>query len=421
MTSQGSMVAHAEAQNRKTDVDPMKASWMILEQWDKRTVKTILVYEGRKLCIRNEAHELDAMGHLAATWWPIDNCGYGMGLGRIIGSDQRIEQGVLNEALKMIAYPLNAPLIVDRGTNAPTQNVIARMGGIWQLDVPPGGDVRKSVGFLEMPPVPDDAWRVIAMAQQEAEHISGADQAFQQGNVPGPRSSATRTAAGVNRVSMMSDQSVADPVESFAQGVIIPTIMFLVKMVKEKMPLQEIRDILSDKHAAIITTEIAMDQFLDAEFEVDVLAGAKLAAKASIMQLIPFFLQLAQQPQLLDYLHQRGETIDFSVIEKLFMQASELTQQPDIFRKLSLRELKMVKAFNPGAQKVQQTILAEKMKGDNKVREIHEQGQTDLANKAAEIAMQRTADGIPLTRAAGLVQRADDKDILQNGVPGIAG
>ena len=417
MTSQGSMVVHAEAGNKQTQVDPLTAPLLLLEQWDTRTVKTILVYDGRKLTIRNEEHEFDSLLHPTATWWPIDNCGYGMGIGRINSSDQRINQGVLNEALKMVAYPMNAPLLVPRGENAPTQNTIARLGGFLQVDIPPGGDIRKGMAFLETPPVPADAWKMLEFSQVGGEELSGASAQAQQGNVGGPGSSFVRTATGASRVAGMSDQNVADPVDSFANGVIIPLVEFIVQCVKTKMPLAEIREILSEKHAKLIEEAVDFDQWLDATFEVDVLAGQKLAARAGIQQLIPFFLQLAQQPQLLDYLHQRGETIDFGVIEDLFMQVGDLSQQPDIFRPLTPRERVAIKQMNPGVQKVVGQMQLEQQKGQNKQAEIQKKGEVDMANKAAEIAMQHTADGIPLTRATGLVERAQDEEMLRHGIP----
>lgn len=417
MTTSGSMVAHAEGRNRSTDKSPLHQSLMIIEQWDKRTVKTILEYDGRKLTIRDEEHDADFSFHVTATWYPIDNCGYGMGVGRLVGPDQRINQGVINESLKMLAYPFNAPLVYTRGENAPTQNVINRMGGFWPVDTPPGGDVRKAVGFLDMPKIPEEAWKMLDLSQRGSEELSGANSAFQQGNLPGPGSSAARTATGANRIAGMSDQGVADPVESFACGVIVPVIQFLVNMVKLKMPLEEIRAILSAKHAAVIETNIAMDSFVTAEFEVDVLAGQKLAAKAGIQQLIPFFLQIVQQPQLLEYLHQRGETVDFKVIMDLLLQVSELTQQPDVFRPLSPRERAMLKQMNPGMQKLQGSLAVEKLKGQNKKEEIGTKGQVDLATKAAETVMAHTADGIPLERAAGLVERSEDVQALKNGLP----
>lgn len=419
LTAQGSMVTHAEGENRQTDFNPLDKPLMMLEQWDCETVKTLLCYEDRKLIIRNEEHDLGSMCHPTAGWWPIDNCGYGMGIGRINSGDQRINQGVLNECLKMIAYPFNAPCLVKRGDNAPTQNVIAGLAKFWQVDTPPDGDVRKSAAFMPMPEIPPEAWKMLDLSQRGGEEVSGADNQLAQGNRGGPGSSAVRTATGVNRISNMTDQNIADPVDSVAEGIIIPLIEFLIRMVKLKMPLQEIRDILSAKHAAVIETAIKQEQFLDAEFEVSVLAGQKLAAKQGIQQLIPLFLQILQQPQLLEYLHQRGETIDFTVMMDLMMQVSELQQQPDIFRPLTDEEKQQVQQANPGVQKVQGALAVEAAKGKNKKDEIQTKGEVDLANKMAETAAAKVADGIPLELAEGREERLQDQQILSGGLPDV--
>jgi hypothetical protein len=418
MSANGSMVAHAEGRNKSTSADPLKTPMMMIEEWDTQTVKTILCYEGRTLLIRNEQHDFNSSAHVAATWWPIDNNGYGMGIGRLNGPDQRINQGVINASLKMIAYPFNAPLLYQRGENAPTQNIIARLGGMFGVDVPAGGDVRKAMAFMDMPKIPDDAWKMLAYSQETAEDTSGANKQFQQGNLGGPGSSAGRTATGAGRIAAMSDQNVADPIDSVSQGVIIPVIQFLVDQVRLRMPLEEIRDILSEKHAKVIQKAIDEDNFLEATFEVDVLAGQKLAARAGIQQLIPFLLQIVQQPQLLQFLHQKGWTVDFKVMLDLLLQVSELTQQPDIFRLLTDDEKKALQqTLNPEAQKLRSAVEIEKVKGMNKQAEIEKQSEADLGLKAAETVMAHASNGIPLSRAAGLVERAEDVDALKNGLP----
>lgn len=416
MTAQGSSVTHAEGRNRQMSEDPLLKPVIMVERWNCDIVQTLISYEGRHLVIRNEEHDLGMDPHGACNWWNIDNCGYGMGIGRLNGPDQRINQGVTNECLKMLAYPMNAPIVHDRGVNAPTQNVIQRFGGFWPLDLPPGADVRKAVAYLETPAIPTDAFKFLEISQQSAQDISGADRAMMQGNIGSPGSSAARTATGANRVANKADDSIADPVDAVADGVIVPTILFLVKMVKEKMPIEEIRRILKKDKAQIILKAIEEEQFLNAEFEVDVLAGQRLAAKAGIQQLIPFMLQVVQQPQLLQFLHEEGKTIDFDVMLDLFLQVSELTQQPDIFRAMTPKELQQQQQANPVAQKVQGAAALEQAKTQGKVQQIQAKGEVDLGNKAAELAMQKTSDGLPLERAEGLVERGADEKILQQGL-----
>jgi len=421
MSAQGSVVEHAAARNRSTSVDPLLQPLLLISRWDERTVKEILVYDGRKLTIRNEEHDCDSMCHTACIWWPIENSGYGMGIGRLVGPDQRVDQGTLNAALKLLAFPMNAPILYAAGSeNAPTQNTILRLGGYQAVDPGPSGDVRKAMAFMEMPAIPADAWRMIEMMRADSQDLSGADSQLQRG-IPNGRQGIGRSSFGAQRLATMSDEEIADPVDAFAEGVIVPFVKFIIHMVKTKIPIPELRKILNSKKAKEIIKSIDMDSFLGEEFEVTVLAGQKLAIRKAIQQLLPFFLQIVQQPQLMQFLHERGETVDFKVVMDLLMQASELAQQPDIFRALTADEKKMVQQMNAGVQRIQQAVVQERAKGQARDQNIRTQGEVDLGNKAAEIALQHTADGIPLEHAIGLTERAEDVAALRQGLPDIVG
>lgn len=418
LSSQGSMGTHAAARNRQTSVDPLSMPLLLLERWDGRTVKTILCYDSEQLVIRNEEHDNESMCHTSCTWWPIENSGYGMGVGRLVGPDQRVDQGTLNAALKMIAYPMNAPILYARGSeNAPTQNTINQLGGYQAVDAGASGDVRKAMAFMEMPGVPTDAWKAIEMSRASAENISGADAQMAQGSLNG-KQGATRSSFGAQRMAAMSDQNIADPVDSFAQGVLIPVIEWLIRMIKTRMPIAEIRQILSAKYTAAVLDKIFHDQFLAAEFEVTVLAGQKLAAKQGIQQVIPFYLQLLEQPQILEYYHQIGKTVDFAAMEDIFMAVSELTQQPDIIRDMTPRERVQYKNNNPNMQKVQAATAVEQQRGKNKLAEVTAKGRVDLTNKLAETAMEKMGGGTELALAAGRLERNDDQAALSGGLPG---
>lgn len=419
-TSQSGGVAHAQADQVQSSVNPFDRPLMIIEQWTDNNVHALLCYDGRYLTIRNESHSLGRIPHMTAVWWAIENAGYGIGTGRLTAGDQRINQGVLNEALKMIAYPMNAPIITRRGDNAPTQNTIVGLGRWLSLDIPPGEDVRKAAAYLDTPEIPPDAWRMIAMSQQSGEDLTGANSTFAQGNLGGPGSSAARTATGAGRIASKADENIADPVDAVVEGVIVPFIEFLITMVKERMPLQEIRDILSEKFAAAIIDAIDFEQFLNARFEVDVLAGQRLQAKAGIQQLIPFMLQITQQPQILEYLHQRGETVDFKAMLDLFIQVSELQQQPDIFRPLTDQEKQQIGATNPNAARAAASAQVEQIKGQNQQAAIKAKGEVDLTNKAAEIAMEKAAGAGALERAQGLEERKTDEHLLERGSSNMA-
>ena len=419
-TNQSSVVAHAEGEQRQMSADPLQKPYALITQWGAERVETLWCVEGRYITIRNEEHDIgDHALHYTMNWWNIPNMGYGIGIGRLNSGDQRMEQGVLNEVLKMIGMWFNTPLLVRRGLNAPTQNVVAGLGTFLAVDTAPGEHVRDAAAYIDKPAIPKEAWTVYTEAKQGGQDLVGANATTMQGNLGGPGSSAMRTATGVQRVGGKADENVAGPVRQ--QGNCLERfIYFLIDIVRLKMPLAEIRQILSKKFSKEIIDEIDFEKLLGAEFMVNVLAGQRMMARAAIQQLIPFLLQIIQQPQALEALHQTGRTINFEAIEGLFIRMSELDGNADnIYRLMTPQEMQTYKQMNPAAQKVQGQLAVEDKRGQNKIAETQAKGEVEQTNKLTEIAAEHVAGAIPLERAEGLYARGEDLNILKNGVPGI--
>lgn len=415
--AQTSNTFHAEGAQRQTTLNPFQRPLLLLTRWSEDQAISILEYDGRKLCIRNDEHDLgDHALHYTMNWWNIPNALWGMGVGRLNSGDQRMEQGVLNEVLKMIGMWFNTPLMIRRGENAPTQNVIAGLGTFWQVDAGPDGDVRKAAAYADKPMIPAEAWRVYELAQQGGEDLVGANATTMQGNLQGPGSSAMRTAAGVNRVGSKADENISTPVDHLS-WVVERFIYFLIDMVRLKMPVSEIRSILSKKYSKEVLKTIDMEEFLNAEFMVDVLAGQKLLAKAAILQIIPFLLQILQQPQIMDGLHETGRTIDFDAIEEKFLRLSELEGDDSIFRQMTPKERALFRSMSQQGQKLGQSIAVERVKGDEKRKSIAAQTQGNITEKLAETAAEHAGGAVPLERAEGFQERDTDKALLGGGVP----
>lgn len=419
MNTESAVILHAAGEQRDSSANPFLKPLMKIAYWTPESVIEVLVYDSRKKVIRNEKHSLGdfALG-ATATWWNIDNSGYGIGIGRLNAGDQRMDQGVLNEVLKMIAFPMNAPLIYNTASgNAPTQQVVTSLGTMWGINAP-NGDIRKELMWMQPPTIPAEAWKIYELGQQGGEDLVGASAAIMQGQLGGPGSSAGRTATGINRLGSKADENVSGQI-SHIEGIIQRWIQFLWKMVIERMPIAEIREILSAKFGSAILSEIDAEEFLSAKFEIKILCGQKLAAKAAITQMIPFLLQMVQQPQLLEFLHQKGDTINFEVIEKLFMQMSELQGREDIIVKLTDAQMQMIQQQNPGAIKMQGQATMEKLKGQNKLQEIQAQGTQAIQRTVVDHALAHVTGDVPLDLAEARLQRNTDMSELQSGVPGV--
>jgi hypothetical protein len=422
MESNSAVVFHAEGEHEQTNADPTLRPLMRLKYSTKEKIVEVLCFQGRRKTIRNGAHDLRdfALG-VTANWWNIDNSGYGMGIGRLNAGDQRMDQGVLNEVLKMIGYWTNAPLMYDSASgNEPTQNVVMGLGTLWGVNAGASGDIRKVLAYVPKPEIPPEAWKIYTLGKEGGEDLVGANATTMQGNT-GPGSTALKTATGVNRLGNKADDNVAEPISNI-EGVLVRWYRFLWWIVQTKMPIAEIRQILSKKYADTVINKIDPERLVCAEFNIKILAGQKLAAKASIQQLIPFMLQLLQQPQLMEFMHQKGKTINFSAIEKIFMRVSELQGAEDIIVDLTPEEMQQVQATNPAAQRTQSAAAIEALRGKNKLQEISAKGETDtnlaVVRAAADKAAERLQGPTQFEEAEARNERNTDLSELQNGVPG---
>jgi hypothetical protein len=413
----GAMVLHASGEEKNTSANPFEHPFMKVARWDGENVFEILIYNGRKKTIRNEAHDIGdfAFGG-SATWWNIPNSGYGMGIGRLNAGDQRMDQGVLNEVLKMIAYWTNAPMAYNSADgNAPTQNMVMGLATLWGINAGPGGDVRKSLGYIEKPPIPKEAFQIYELGKSGGEDLVGANSGAMQGNITGTQGIA-RTAAGVNRASSQSDAQVAGPISN-NEIVMTRWYQFLWKMAREEMPIKEIREILSDKFSDAVMKTLDAGLMMDAKFNIKILAGQKLAAKAAILQLIPFLMQLTAQPQLMQFNHEIGKTVNYGAIEKLFIRLSELAGwEESIFVDMTPEQQQAFQQNNPAMQRTQAQLAVEQAKGANKQKEIMAQGAQNIQETLVDKALDHVEGAVPLDLAEARLARNTDMRELQNGV-----
>jgi hypothetical protein len=415
----GSVVSHAEERSRPTTADPLGQPMMMLERHDKSRVMTCLCFNSRTVTIRNDKHRLGRIPHFTANWRSKLNTGWGMGMGKLVGGDQRIEQGTLDHALNLLAYQANPAILHIMGQNAPTGNRTIRAGGFFAVT---GDDVRKAMGVMEMPKIPPEAWQMIQYSKTSSEETSGADATFMQGQLQGKGSSAARTATGAGRIAAKADSRVQTPVENIELGLLVPFLYMLVDMCKIYMPTKEVLQILNGKLAAEIMKDFDADEFMSAEIQIEMLAAAKLAAKVAMAQQLPYLMEIFQQPQLLQQLHNEGKTISLDTILDVLFQVSEFRIEDQIIVPMTDQEKQMVLTMNAPNAKVQEATTVEKIKGDNALNLADRKSQNDLATTVAEKALERDEAGIPLDRAEGLLQRSnDEKTLAGQGPSTIAG
>lgn len=373
----------AQMPNKLDSADPLAQTLRMDERWD---ADRVIVTLNGKLIIRNEEHGLGCIPFWSANWWNIRKAGYGMGIGRLVGADQRLEKGTMNAAVDVLSFGVNQQYVRSRGANVLTQQIRSRLGGIIDVD----GDVRTAFKILETPQIPSEAWQVIDRAKQSSESTSGADEAMVQGSLPGRGgSSIGRTATGAGNLAAANATKIQGPVGRFVDNVFIPFLIFLDQMIVEHMPIAEIRQILADEMGD--DYEVDMENFMNARFKYEVLAGAHLAAKKAMAQSLPLMIQIFENPHMLDSLNKMGYTVDIKELFEMMCEMSEWKNSRDIVRKMSPAEQKSYLEATQGAavQKVQADLTKISAKHQATAQEIDQKAEARLADKLTMDAADR--------------------------------
>jgi hypothetical protein len=310
-------------------------------------------------------------------------------VGRLAGSDQRIEKGLTDAVLDLLSFAINQMYLRDRGANAPTQQIRQRLGGIIDVDVAPGKSVRDVFGIIELPKVPPEAFTVLQAATQTAESTTGADQAFTQGSLPGRGSSAARTATGAGGIMAANANKIQGPVGHFVNGILLPTIDLLEFYVKSRLSPDRIREILGRELGDAF--ELDANNFYQSEDRFECLAGAHLAAKKAMAQALPLLVQIFENAPLIQQLNALGWMVDAKVLVDMFMEVSEWKDSRELVRRMTPQEQQMHQQQNPGMQKVQGQVAAIGARHQAKTAEIDQQKEADLAKQMIGQASEEAA------------------------------
>jgi hypothetical protein len=396
-------VHHAAREDTNWTEDPLLKPMQVLEWFDKTQVRVVLQ---QKCVIRNGKHKMPDKPFLSANYWDIENSGYGMGVGRISGADQRVEQGMINAILDILAFAVQPEYAIARGANVPTQDQRRRLGGIRLVD---GPDASKAIALVPQPVVPPDGWRAIQAVVTSSEGATGADQATVQGTLPGRGSSVGHSGTGAGMLQAASSGRLQSPVERFIDGVFIPFLNFLFQMVKERMPIQEIRDRIGERSQDLV---VDFGDFMATNVKFETLAGTKLAARNRMAQALPFLLEVFGNQALIQQLSQVGYKVNVMELVKMVLDMSEWKNRADLVVPMSPQEMQTMAAQNPAAIKAQadSAQLNQKHANDMELEDKKIAGR--IATKSVDTTHKTLVES-PLERASSFAERTADERSMQ--------
>jgi hypothetical protein len=390
------VVFHSEEINNDASPDPFRTKLEVLEYWDKG--RKIIVLNQEKVIFTGE-NEFKKIPFLSSNWWNRPRAFYGMGLGLIVGQNQRVDQGSINAILKILSYGVNPIYLRNRDDNAPTQTIRTGIGKILSVT-----DVEKSYKLMESPKVPSDIWAALKESETATESSSGADQTLVQGSSAGPRAGMGRSATGANLMAGASATRLDGPLDNFIEQVFKPFLGIIEMLTFTVMSDKAILHILGKDQGADFLEGFDIQEFHNAQIEYEVLAGSSLAAKRTMAQSMVMLTQILDNPQIQQSLAEiNQEYIDFKPIISMWLEASEWKNKNDIIKPMTA-EMKQRRDANSKAA-MQQGAMQAKQQGDQQKfvqkQQLEDQAsdnriKRDITREAAKASgMSETVNGTP--------------------------
>lgn len=365
------LLHHARQPWQEHSADPLLRPLEVLERWDCGKVLTVL--QRRKL-IRKETNEFGCIPFYSCNWWDIPDAFWGMGLGRVLGQDQRIQQGMINACLDMTSLIVNPTYVRSAGANVPTQQIRQRLGGI--IDVT--GDVEKAFKILDSPRIDPSIFAEIQQSEARAESYSGANEQLVQGSLPAQgRTSMGRTATGAGALQAATESRIGGFIETFIRQVYEPWLYQMHELNCERLPLSTLRDILKGANVNDFDLEkFTEEDFFTARFKFDVLAGAHLAAKQQMAQSMVMMVQLFENPPLMEQLANEGKKVDIEELFHMIHDLSGFKNYYQIIKPMTAQERQQKQQSNPAV------IAAQSKQAQSNQEFQHKQAIVDQENEA---------------------------------------
>jgi len=354
--------ARAEARYEATTEDPFEQPLEVLERWDNGKCIAIL---NKKVVICNDQNPYGEIPFLSVGWWDVPEAFWSMGLAKVIGAEQRLQQGLTNLYLDNAALNLNGVYIRVRGKSVPTQSIRISPGKI--VDVDNKDDFRP---LERLNPVPE-AERMLAFSESRSERVSGVSDPGMQG-VAGQsgHSSLARTASGANLLAAGAGSRVADFVEKLSNNVIVPFLYHAHELNRAMLPVSAIKYILGEElQHEFMKTKGDVLEILNARVKFAILAAAKLQARRAMAQSLPMIVQFLTSPETTKQLAAQGKKVKIEEVVKMFFAVSDWKTYDDVVVNMTDEEKQQAQANSPAAiaaAKAQASQAALAQQHDNK-------------------------------------------------------
>lgn len=368
--------AKAEPRYVDTTIDPFEQPLEVLERWDNTSYIVVIQ---KKLVICNTENPYGKIPFSSVGWWDVPEAFWSLGLGRTIGNEQELQQGITNIALDQATINLNGVYVRVRGKSIPTQSIRIAPGKIIEVD--------DKDGFkpLDRQPAVPEAQQFLAMSQARAEQVSGANEASSQG-IAGQsgHSNMARSSAGAQILASGASNRVEDFLEKLSGQVFVPFLYEMHEMNCEMLPPSQMRYILDDE----LQHEFMQDsgdllEILNARIKFEILAASKMQVMRTMAQSLPLLTQYLANQQTQEQLAIQGKKVNVLELTRMYFAVAKWKTVNDVIVDMTPEDSQRAQAMNPaaGAMMKQQAQTQSQAQLEQQKFE-HEQQLQDQSNTA---------------------------------------
>jgi len=281
------------------------------------------------------------------------NSAFGFGVSRLLGGEQRFQQGVINTWIDSLAITLNPVFQQLKGLGAGGQNISIAPGKVITVE----GELKP----LVTPSVSTEAMNAIQNSEQRAFRRVGADGGS---NIP---DQAFRTGAGVQAFQGDVTQRLQYFLEQYVDLVFVPVLEAFLELCAENLTPNQIQQILSDEDAKAYEGNIL--DIYNADTKIEIVAGIKLTTKQAAMNVAPLLVQLLSNEAVQQSLVTQAKKFDYAEFadEYLELMGWDINS---LIVDMTKDDLQRMQQQNGAAVKAQADMQLEQLKHQNDIDSI---------------------------------------------------
>src|SRR6266481_4386550 len=334
--------ARSALRYEEATIDPFDQPLEVLERW---TNDSYIVVLNKKLVICNDNNPYGIIPFLSVGWWDVPEAFWSLGLGKVIGPEQRLQQGITNTWIDQATLNLNGVYIRVKGKSVPTQNIRISPGKIVEVDAK--GDFEP---LARQPAVPE-AGEHLTLSQNRVEQFAALGESATGFAGSSGHSNLARTAAGANLLSGGQGNRISDFVEKLATQVIVPFLYAAHELNRSLLPTSTIKYILSDElQNAYMKGQNDIVEILNAGVRFNISAGAKLQARKNMAQALPIMIQFITNQQTENQLAIQKKKVDIVEVLRMLFEVSDWKNFSDVIIDMSPEDDQRWQQMQPGAQ-----------------------------------------------------------------------